>query len=248
MMKRILARTGGAGPDHRVGRGPGGQGRRQPALHGHRRRVRPAGGPGDGALPQAQSRQGQALQDHPDQARREGSRRRQRQDRRPGAAHPGQRRHPRRLDLFPERHRLGPHRDRGQEARRDHERGHGPHHQPVALLRPRLVQHVARRLRHGRGRGQDPERQDRGGRLYRLPARQGQPGRVQAELRGQRGQGDRRDPHGRRRRGPGLHARSSSAPRTRSPTCSSSSCPPATTPRPWSRPTPPSACARPASS
>ena len=35
------------------------------------------------------------------------------------------------------------------------------------------------------------ERQDGGGRLHRLPARQGQPERVQARLRGQRRQGDR---------------------------------------------------------
>ena len=39
-------------------------------------------------------------------------------------------------------------------------------------------------LRDGRGGGQDPQGEDRGGRLHRLSARQGQPGRVQARLRG----------------------------------------------------------------
>ena len=34
--------------------------------------------------------------------------------------------------------------------------------------------------RDGRGRGQAAQGQDRGGRLHRLPARQGQPGRLQA--------------------------------------------------------------------
>ncbi len=124
------------------------------------------------------------LQDHADQARREGPGRRQREDRGPGAADPGQRRRARRLDLLAERDRLGADRDRGQEARGDHERGHRAHHQPVAVLRPHLVQHVARGLCAGRGGGQDPQRQDRGGRLHRLPARQGQPRRVQAGVRG----------------------------------------------------------------
>ncbi len=65
----------------------------------------------------------------------------------------------------PKRDRVGPDRHRRQEARRDHERGHSAHYQLVALLRPNLVQHVACRLCHGRSRGQDPEREDRGGRL-----------------------------------------------------------------------------------
>ncbi len=58
--------------------------------------------------------------------------------------------------------------------------------------------HVACRLRHGRGGGQDAARQDRSGGLYRLPARQGQPRCVQGRLRSQRRQGDRRHPGGRR--------------------------------------------------
>ena len=48
--------------------------------------------------------------------------------------------------------------------------------------------------------------EDRGGRLHRFPAGQGQPGRVQARLRGERRQGDRRDPDGRPGPGAGLHA------------------------------------------
>ena len=74
------------------------------------------------------------------------------------------------------------------------------------LLPAHLVQHVARRLRDRRSRRQAAQGQDRGGRLHRLPARQGQPDRLQALVRSQRRQGDRRNPDGRRRRGAGLHA------------------------------------------
>ena len=56
-------------------------------------------------------------------------------------------------------------------------------------------------------------------------------------VRSQRRQGGRRNPDGRRRRRCRTSRRSSSAPRTRSRTCSSSSCRPATTPPRWSRPT-----------
>ena len=155
---------------------------------------------------QAQRRQGEALQDQADQARRQEPGRQRRPRRDAGAADPGQRRHPGRLGLFAERDRLRAGRHRRQEARGDHERRHRAHHQHVAVLRAHLVQHVARRLRDRRGRGQAAQGQDRGGRLHRLPARQGQPRRVQALVRGQRRQGDRRDPDGRRRRGAGLHA------------------------------------------
>ena len=48
--------------------------------------------------------------------------------------------------------------------------------------------------------------EDRGRRLHRLPARQGQPRRVQARLRGQWRQGHRRHPDGRRRRRARFHA------------------------------------------
>ena len=61
------------------------------------------------------------------------------------------------------------------------------------------------------------ERQDRGGRLHRLPARQGHAGRVQDGVRGVRRQGDRRDPDGRRRLPCPTSRRSSSAPRTSKP-------------------------------
>ena len=67
----------------------------------------------------------------------------------------------------------------------------------VAVFRAHLVQHVACRLCAGRGGRQAAQGQDRGGRLHRLPARQGQPRRVQARVRGQRRQGDRRDSDGR---------------------------------------------------
>ncbi len=42
----------------------------------------------------------------------------------------------------------------GKKLARDHERRHRAYHQHVALLRAHVVQHVARRLCHGRGRRQ----------------------------------------------------------------------------------------------
>ena len=99
------------------------------------------------------------------QARREGPERRQRAHRDAGTAHPGQGRRARRLGLFAERDRVGAGRERRQEARRDHERRHRAHHADVELLRAHLVQHVARRLCHGRNRSQAAQGQDRGGRL-----------------------------------------------------------------------------------
>ena len=48
--------------------------------------------------------------------------------------------------------------------------------------RPRLVLDVARRLYHGQIRGREAALQDRGGRLHRLPAGQGQPRGVQGRL------------------------------------------------------------------
>jgi hypothetical protein len=85
--------------------------------------------------------------------------------------------------LFTRRHRIGAGRQCRQEARGDHERRYVVHHQPVALLRPHLLHAVAVELRHGRAGGEIPARQDRGGRLYRLSARQGCAGRVQIRLR-----------------------------------------------------------------
>ena len=170
------------------------------------RRNRPADGSRHGALSQAQCRQGQAVRDQADQARREKSRRRRRQGRGAGTADPGQCRHRRRLALFAERDcdRAAGH--RRQEARRDHECRHRAHHQSLALLCAGLVQHVARRRCAGRRRGETTRRQDRRHRLQRLPARQGQPRCVQARLRGGRRHGDRRHPDGGGGGGAGLHA------------------------------------------
>ena len=174
--------------------------------------------------------------------------RRQCPHRGPGAADPGQGRRAGRLGLFAERHRGGAGRERRQEARRDHERRHRAHHADVELLRAHLVQHVARRLRHGRGRRQAPQGQDRGGRLHRLPARQGHARVVQARLRGVGRQGDRRDPDGRPGRGAGLHAvlparQGQEAGRVLRLRSGRRPCR-----RRWCAPTARSACARPASS
>ncbi len=98
-----------------------------------------ADGPRHGALSQAQCRSGQALQDHPHQARLQGAGRRRGQDRGAGIADPGQGRCARRLGLFAGRHRLGAGRHRRQEARGHHECRHLVHHQPVAGLRAHLV-------------------------------------------------------------------------------------------------------------
>ena len=162
--------------------------------------------PRHGDVSQAQCRQGEALQDHADQARRQEPGRQRCPRRDAGAAHPGQRRHPGRLGLFAERDRLGAGRQRRQEDGGDHERRHRAHHADVERTTRAVVQHVACRLCDRRSGGQAAQGQDRGGRLHRLPARQGQPGRVQALVRSQRRQGDRRDPDGRRRRRAGLHA------------------------------------------
>ena len=104
-------------------------------------------------------------------------------------------------------------------------------------LRAHLVQHVARRLCAGRSGGQAAQGQDRGGRLQRLPARQGQPrrpSRRRSRRAAARSSTRSRWAAPRRCR---TSRRSSSAPRTRSPTCSSSSCRPAITRSPSSRPT-----------
>ena len=111
-----------------------------------------------------------------------------------------------RLCLFARRHRLGADRRRRQQARGDHECRHRFHHQSCAGIRAHVVHHVAFRLRHGRGGGQDAARENRGRRLYRLPAWQGQPGGVQDRVRGEWRQGDRRHPGGRARRRSRFHA------------------------------------------
>ena len=187
----------------------GSQGRHRAALYGHRRPVRTADGPRHGDVSQAQCRRREALHDQADQARRQEPERRRLEGRGAGVAHPGQGRGDRGLGLLAERDRVGAGDQRGPPARRDHERRHRVHHQPVADLRAHLVQHVARRLRdRDRGR-QAAQRKDRGRGLFRLPARQGQPGGVSHGVRGGGRQGDRRAP-GRWRRAPCRTSRRSS--------------------------------------
>ena len=79
-------------------------------------------------------------------------------------------------------------------------------HQPVALLRAAVVFHVASGLSDGRLCLQQDPLQDRGGRLYRLPARQGFGAGLQDRLREGRRQGRAVDPDGLAGAGAGLHA------------------------------------------
>ena len=180
MIAAIAALAVGVGaPAVQHGIGAGSQGRRRPALYRRRRRTCAANGPRHGAISQAQCRPGETLHHQAHQARLQGAERRRSQGRGPGTAHPGQSRCACRLGLFARCHRVGAARHRRQKARGDHECRHRVHHQPVAGFRAHVVQHVACRLRLGRGGRQDAACQDRGRGLYRLSARQGQPRRLQ---------------------------------------------------------------------
>ena len=149
---------------------------------GRRRRVRPAGGPRHADVHEAESEGLRALQGRDHQARLEVAERRGRQGRGAGTRRPGESGHPDRLHLLPGRDRFRGAVYRSQEAGGDHERGHRLDHQSFADDLARLVLDVARRLRDGRGGGQDRQGEDRGDRLHRFSAGQGQPGRVQARF------------------------------------------------------------------
>ena len=132
--------------------------------------------------------------------------RRHREERGPGAGHPGRGGPPHRVRLLPERDRERAARDPGQGADGRHERGNGLDPEALAVHRPGLLHHVARGLSDGELRARQARVQDRRRGLHRLPAGQGQPQRVPDRLRGGRRHPRRGDPDGRPARGAGLHA------------------------------------------
>ena len=102
--------------------------------------------------------------------------------------------------------RAGAGRDPGQGADGDRQCRHRLDHQPVALHRAAVVQHVAPGLSDGRLCSRQGRLQDRGHGLYRLPARQGFDRSLQDRFREGRRQDRRLDPDGLAGAGAGLHA------------------------------------------
>ena len=162
---------------------------------------------GQGLRPLSQAaRQGHcAAQGRAHQARRGPADRRGRQDRGDGTDHQRQGEHADRLLILAVGNRAGAGRDAGQGADDHLQRRHRVDHQPVALHRTAIVQHVASGLPDGRLRVQQGRLQDGGDGLHGLPARQGLDGGVQDRLREGRRQDRRLDPDGIAGAGAGLH-------------------------------------------